>query len=104
MYHGIDETRWATWLVPQLSGKAREAYSALPVDNLSDYKVIKAAILARYKLNAEAYRQKFRTENKNKNENYSEWGVKVHHLLDKWVETAGIEDTAGMKELPLNKF
>ena len=43
-----------------LQSKAREMYSALSVDQSSDYDVAKVAILKAYELIPEAYRQQFR--------------------------------------------
>ena len=42
-----------------LIGKAREEYSALSVEQSSDYSLVKREILRAYELIPEAYRQKF---------------------------------------------
>ena len=55
----VPTSRWAFQLAPQLSGKAQQAYAALSGEAASDYKQIKEAILRRYDVNAETYRQKF---------------------------------------------
>ena len=43
-----------------LIGKALEVYSALSVEQSSDYSLVKREILRAYELVPEAYRQKFR--------------------------------------------
>ena len=50
---------WALLLQSSLVGKAREVYSALSVDDSSQYEIVKNAILRAYELVPEAYRQKF---------------------------------------------
>ena len=39
------ETRWAFKLTTQLTGKAQQAYGALPAESTSSYQELKAAIL-----------------------------------------------------------
>lgn len=45
-------------------GKALDAVAALPVEDILNYKHVKAAILRAYELVPEAYRQKFRNYEK----------------------------------------
>ena len=54
--HEIPENRWAIHLAPQLTGKAQLAYAAVSPADVGDYSAVKAAILARYDINTEAYR------------------------------------------------
>ena len=51
---------WAVQLVPYLTGKARSAYVAMDVNESMDYDNVKEAILAKYEINEEMYRQRFR--------------------------------------------
>ena len=53
-------SEWAIRLVPQLTGKALEAYSTMSSVDSNDFIKVKQAILERYGLNALAYREKFR--------------------------------------------
>lgn len=55
---------WTLLLQSALLGKAGEAYSALSVDQSSDYEMVKSAVLKAYELVPEAYRQKFRNSKK----------------------------------------
>ena len=52
--------KWSHLLQSQLKGKARDAYSALSVEEAGNYDTLKAAILRSYELVPEAYRQQFR--------------------------------------------
>ena len=57
--HRVEEAHWAYKLAPQLTGRAQQAYAALPADQAGTYEVVKAAILRRYDINEETYRQRF---------------------------------------------
>ncbi|KAJ8023192.1 hypothetical protein HOLleu_38300 [Holothuria leucospilota] len=101
-YH-ISEDKWASHIAPRLTGKAREAYTSLPVGSLNNYKELKRVILARYQLNAEKYRQKFRGDVKGVNESYEEWGIRLKTLLGRWLDAAGVlpGETVDFQELIL---
>ncbi len=60
--HEVPENRW---LAPQLSGRAQQAYAALNSEAASGYTKVKEAILRRYDVNEETYRQRFRTASMN---------------------------------------
>ena len=57
----VDKGRWSQFLTPQLTGRAQLAFAALPSESAADYDAIKAAVLARYNINEEAYRKRFRS-------------------------------------------
>ena len=50
---------WTLLLQSTLVGKAREAYSALSIEESFQYEVVKAAVLKAYELVPEAYKQNF---------------------------------------------
>ena len=56
----VDPSRWAYKLAPQLTGMAQQAYAALDPDEAQSYPAVKVAILRRYNINDETYRQRFR--------------------------------------------
>ena len=58
--HKVEKDRWSQYLAPQLSGRAQLAFAALPATSASDYDAIKTAVLARYDINEESYRRRFR--------------------------------------------
>jgi len=65
-------------------GKAREIYSALPVEQSSQYTVVKEAVFKAYELVPEAYRQKFRTSVREDKQTYVEFARIKERLFDRW--------------------
>ena len=78
--YGVKEDRWAFKLAPQLTERAQQAYAALNVDDAAQYKQVKAAILRRYDINKEMYRQRFRTQRK-EGEAYVKLAIRLKDLL-----------------------
>ena len=96
---GVDEAEEATWalqLVPQLRGKAQHANAAMRDSDALDYSKVKAAILKRYNISEETYRQRFRITRKKEGESYSELVVRLEDLGHKW--TAGCETVEEVME------
>lgn len=91
--HKIDQGRWPHYLAPQLSRRAQLAFVALSITDSSNYDAIKAAILMRYDLNEEAYRNYFRKAARKVGETYREFCVRLMDLLAKWLrEYKTVED------------
>ena len=80
----IPKERWAYKLAPQLVGKAQQAYTAMPRDDAGNYKKVKRAILLRYDVNEESYRQRFRVASRKDNETNRELVARLADLADKW--------------------
>ena len=59
--YDIPEERWAFWLAPKLTGPAQLAHTSLPNDEAKVYVDVKRAILMRYDVDGETYRQRFRS-------------------------------------------
>ena len=76
---------WATRLAPLLTGKAREAYVRMDIDESGNYDLLRKAILARYDLTPENYRKQFRSCRKAPNETFVEWGIRATRLFKRWV-------------------
>ena len=49
--HEVDKAWWPFKLAPQLTGKAQQAYAALPPEEAKVYDTFKAVILHRYNTN-----------------------------------------------------
>ena len=62
---------WATQVAGLLTGKALAAYAVLTPEGCI-YKKVKEAILRRYDINEETYRQQFRQDRKKGKESYWE--------------------------------
>ena len=84
----VDEAEEATWalrLAPQLTGNAQRAYAAMRDSDALDYGKVKAAILKRYNISEETYRQRFRVARRKDRESYSELVVRLEDLGHKWM-------------------
>ncbi|XP_043996041.1 uncharacterized protein LOC122844529 [Gambusia affinis] len=77
---------WAFQLIPLLTGKARSAYVHMDMDESMDYNNVKAAILQKYEINSETYRQRFRSLYVEPNESPKELYVRLKELYGKWVQ------------------
>ena len=77
-----DSLNWPkeSWV---LVGKAQEIYGSLSIEQSSNYKHVKEAILKAYELVPEAYRQKFR--------NYLKYDSKTHLNLQEKRRTYSID-------------
>ena len=59
--HIGDLTDWVFRLISLLTGKARSADVHMDMDDAQDYDRVKDAILKKYDINPETYRQRFRS-------------------------------------------
>ena len=66
---------WMVLLQSVLVGKAREVYSAMSVEQSSQYDNVKQAVLKAYELVPEAYRQNFRNCRKQDKQTYTEFAI-----------------------------
>ena len=82
----VDRSRWAFKLAPQLTGKAQQAYAAMATEDAGDYDKVKAAILKRYNINEETYRQRFRATKKAASESHRDLLTKLKDLSQKWLK------------------
>ena len=75
---------WTVLLRSVLIGKAQEVYSALSVEQSTDYDVVKNTIMQAYELVPEACRQKFRSRQTGVGETYVEFAREKETLFDRW--------------------
>ena len=78
---------WATQVAGLLSGKALAAYAALTPEDAVVYDTVKGAILRRYEINEETYRQRFRTDRKKGEESYRECANRIGNHFSRWVSS-----------------
>ena len=76
----VDKARWAFNLAPQLAGKAQQAYVSMSSTESGDYEALKAAILRRYNICEETYRQRFWSTKKKEGEAYRELAIRLQDL------------------------
>lgn len=98
-----DRSVWAVNLIPLLSGKALEAYARLDETHSSNYDEIKDAILRRYELTSDTYRQKFRSSNQSSQESFREFKVRVESLLKHWCNREKADDFESLLDLILRE-
>ena len=84
----VNKERWSFQLAPHLTGKAQQAYAALPTDEAKDYDTLKEAILRRYDINEETYRQQFRKQPK-EGEPPQELITRLKDLATRWARDTG---------------
>ena len=75
---------WTLLLQSVLTGKAREIYSALSVEQSSRYDTVKSAIMKAYELVPEAYRQQFRGSQRQISQTFTEFAREKEAQFDRW--------------------
>ena len=83
----VKRERWVFKLAPNLVGKAQQAYAVLSAVDASDYGKLKEAILQRYDITEESYRQQFRTVKKKSGESGRELVARLDDLASKWLKS-----------------
>ena len=73
-------------------GKAREIYSALPVEKSAQYDEVRKAILKAYELVPEAYQQRFRDTRKQDGQTYVEFAREKEVLFDRWCTAKQVDN------------
>ncbi|XP_026065997.1 uncharacterized protein LOC113048415 isoform X2 [Carassius auratus] len=80
---------WAFRLIPLLTGKARAAYVLMDIDDSLDYDCVKSAILRKYDISSETYRQRFRSLEVESSESPNELYARLKELYGKWIRPKG---------------
>ena len=78
--------KWAYKLAPKLVGKAQQAYAGLTVADAGDYEKLKSAILRRYDITEDSYRQRFRAPRLRPGESNRELEARLEDLASKWMK------------------
>lgn len=86
---------WTLLLQSVLKGRAQEVYSALSIEQSTDYEIVKEVILKAYELVPEAYRQKFRQYKKLDSQTYVEFAREKEALLDRWCSSKEVNQNFG---------
>ena len=88
------EEEWACRLVPLLTGKALAAYSSMDEEHSDSYPDLKQALLAKFNISAETYRQRFRDTAGPPNEAPAETYQRLKGLYQRWIkpEQSRVED------------
>ena len=81
---------WATQVAGLLTGKAMAAYASLTPEDAVVYEKVKEAILRRYEINEETYRQRFRQDCKKGEESYREYADRLNDHFVRWTASQSI--------------
>src|SRR6266536_2444221 len=76
-----------------LTGRALEAYTQLPADEATDYDCLKAALLARYQLNAASFEKKFTNAKFEVGELPRQFILRIEGYWNRWFEASNIQRT-----------
>ena len=83
----VKRERWVFKLASNLIGKAQQAYAGLSTEDASDYNKLKEAILQRYDITEESYRQRFRAIKRKSGESSKELVARLNDLALKWLKS-----------------
>lgn len=83
---GWNRDNWSVPLSALLTGRALEVYIRMPDDQSSDYDKLRDALLRRYQLNEEGFRQKFRRAKLQQGETYSQFADRIKGYFTRWAE------------------
>ncbi|XP_049340179.1 uncharacterized protein LOC125804771 [Astyanax mexicanus] len=92
---------WPLLLQCKLVGKAQEVCSSLTVEQSLEYDTIKASVLRAYELVPEAYRQRYRSHQKSRDQTFVEFAREKTALFEKWCSASKVATFAQLKELIL---
>ena len=70
-----------------MTGKAQQAYAAMKVEDAGTYQRLKEAILRRYDISEETYRQRFRDAERKDSESVSNLAVRITDIFLKWTKS-----------------
>lgn len=78
--------RRANILLTWLPCEAASVVARLSKEGAADYDVIKAGLLRKYRLSAEAFRQRFRHDRKQRDESYPEFAYNMKANITEWLK------------------
>jgi len=88
------------YLSALLKGNALEVYSRLLIKDTQDYEVLKDALLKRFNLTEEGFKQKFKTAKPEVNKAPGQFLAKLESYLMRWIQVAEVvQDFDGLKNL-----
>ncbi|MCG8078922.1 MAG: hypothetical protein JAY75_22120, partial [Candidatus Thiodiazotropha taylori] len=94
------ENQWAVSLSPLLSGKGLQVYSGMPPAEANDFKCLKTALLKRYQLTEDGFRNKFRMSKPESGETVFQFVARLRRYFTRWVELTEInKDFQGLSDL-----
>ena len=95
----IKESEKTILLRTQISGELAKIYAHMPQEKAREYEAFKKLVFARFGINVEHLRWKFRALTKKPEETYSQLGANMQRYLEKWLEQAGVENLEDLKNV-----
>ena len=95
-----DQSTWALRLSALLRGRALDVYSMMSKDDVIDCEKLKSALLKRYQLRADGFRNRFRSSKPEPGESPSQFITRINNYLQRWIDlTKAAEIYDGVKKL-----
>ena len=96
--------RWAISLSALLHGIALDVYNRQPVNETSNYDSLKEALLRRFLLTEEGFREKLRTAKPERGESFGQFMTRLEGYLNRWIELGHVDKTyQGLKDALLKE-
>lgn len=86
----LDEDLYAVRLGALLSGKAGKVYSSLSPQIISDYDLLKKALLKSFCKTSDGFRQDFRSSKIQPGETYQQFSIHLKRLFEQWLEASKV--------------
>lgn len=87
---GFDRATWPQKLLMVLPCEAADTLARLPATDADDYNKVKAALLKKFRLSAEAFRRRFRDAQKKTGETFQEFAFNMKADLVEWLKGEGV--------------
>ena len=83
MTRNVARRNWVTALLPSLNSKSQAVHARMSMEDCSNYNLFKQALVESFDLGPDEYKRKFRTEVRQREENFRDFGVRLEHLYRK---------------------
>jgi len=88
---GVDKAMWSACLLTVLPPKTADILAQLSANEADNYDTVKAALLKRHRLGAEALQKKFRHMTKSEHETYHDLAYRLEICCSQWLEAAEVK-------------
>ena len=96
--------KWALNLSALLHGIAQDVYNRQPVNDTSNYDSLEEALLRRFILTEEGFREKLRTAKPERGESFGQFMTRLEGYFNRWIELGHIDKTyQGLKDALLRE-
>src|SRR5260221_354117 len=100
----IPREYWPSALAAKFKGNSLKMYDMLSTEEVKDYDLLSQALLKRFLLTAEHFRQSFRSKKIEAGETYSLYLSKLTGYLTRWIDLSGTESSfPGLRSLILKE-